>query len=1057
MSQPNKDLKKPLRHTYHKKNPNFTPIKVVESQCPISEEGKEEKDDRWYIRLPNDFWIADILSEYEYKVSKGRPNITSTSPIQNSIMMEVSPQFVRDVLRCKALKFKAESVNERNETIFNLLRFVLRDKAYQELMYVPLVPTQSDEFAAFGTQTYYLATRPDLKILPKVGPITIIIEDELPADLREVFNLPEFQRALKVFKFGINSIFDLLRHEQIKLPIPNIENWDPNNNDDDNILINKEWMIEYWNRLSNSEDEFKRLAKDASFKRNLPVPIIKFGQNITYELKSLNDINLPILKTEKYPNQRHSSLLNDLDKLGILFTDFKIDSHQVFIKEFNPANIIRAVEQLRLTYQTSMEKLFQYIYDDERDRIREYIVHKWKRLTDKRNEYEDRVESDSELWNILREFPIWPTFDPEVGYVPAVRGMLVPEKLEYYEPTRSNYRCYINYKDESERRILKDLGVYTIADYVYLGDIFDKANSGGIGPSDLAYNKLLKSFLKLPTNKIDVRWSNRKMIPNQSYTRLLRADECLNQSVLLIRSLYAGSDLFIADDLTNGIYLSGLEKLGFEGRIDVERLIRISENIETMAERPNPPHDILDRAEQLILHFYYNIDNFAFSFNQWDRFKRIKIVPSRKLYFPYTGTAKIPNIKLCAFSELRMPMHIDLCWTQAGIFHDRAMPPRTVLTLYEELEKVPAFETLNHLLEIKKRIEKEELEDWREPIRKKQLRKLIRGVYARLHEELVLSKEIGTLAYNEFLRNLNKGLSNCPKAFFNGKDPFDLNQWKAAENLVFNVKEDLTNDLVSVHSKLIQFKNLFLHCGAKLFKLPSLLRSVPTPVVQIQDRDPVFENLCKLLDPPSKDPRTRDQRESEEELLDTIFHIRGQEVKTSRFVLAFSCPHFYKAVTSKFKESNMKEIIHIRLQEGAADDVHPDSFRVFLKWLYKKPLEEAMNEIPYNPSTHGGGEVSFYLNHYIDLLNLANLYFLDELKELVADTIVSKHLQTPQNIIEIRAWAKLFSVEKLINYCESYISNNDKLIYEQRKYESLQIEDKNEREEALVTLQSIFE
>ncbi|CAG8504005.1 11782_t:CDS:2 [Diversispora eburnea] len=969
MSQPKKEFKKPFRHTHPKKKSNFTPTKGNESQCPISDESKEGKDDRWYIRLPNDFWIADILSEYEYKVSKGRPNLASTSPIpiSNSTMMEVSSQFVRDVLRCKALKLKAESVNVRNEIIFNLLRFVLRDKAYQELMYVPLVPTQSNEFAAFGTQTYYLAARSDIKILPKVGPITIIIEDELPVDLKE--------------------------------------------------------------------DEFKRLAKDVYFKRNLPIPIIKFGWNITYELKSLNDINLPILRTEKCPKQGQSGLLNDLNKLGILFTDFKIDNHQVFVKEFNPANIVRAVEQLRLTRQTSMEKLFQFISNDERDRIREYIVRKWKRLIDKRNEYEDRVESDSELWNILREFPIWPTFDPEVGYVPAVRGMLVPEKLEYYESTRSNYRCYINYKDESERRILKALGVYTIADYVYLGDIFDKANSGGIDPSDLSYNKLLRSFLKLPTNKIDVRWSNRKLIPNQLYSRLLRADECLNQSVLLIRRLYAGSDLFIADDLTNGIYLSGLEKLGFEGRIDVERLIRIAKNIETMAERLNPPQDILDRAEQLILHFYYNIDNFAFSFNQWDRFKRIKIVPSRKLCFPYFGTAKIPNIKLCAFSELRMPIHIDLCWTQAGIFHDRAIPPRTVLILYEELEKVPAFETLNHLLEIKKRIENRELEDWREPLRKKQLRKLIRGVYARLNEELILSKEIGTLAYNEFLRNLNKGLSDCPKVFFNGKDPFDLNQWKAAKNLVFNVKDDLTNNLVSVHSKLKQFKNLLLQCGAKSFKLPSLSISNPTSVaavVQIQNRDPVFENLCKLLDPPSKDPRVRDQRESEEELLDTVFHIRGQEVKTSRFVLAFSCPHFYKAVTSKFKESNMKEIIHIKLQEGAADDVHPDSFRVFLKWLYKKPLEEAMNEIPYNPSINDGDEadeISFYLNHYIDLLNLANLYFLDDLKELVADTIVSKHLQTPQNIIEIRAWAKLFSVDKLINYCEK----------------------------ALITLQSIFE
>lgn len=378
-SQSNTELKK-HQHTCHEKQSNCASAKITKNQWSIYEEGKYDQ----YIRYQKDFWIADILFEYGYKVAKGCPTVNHNSSTQHSRMIEVTPRFVRNVLRREALRFKAESGNERNETIFNLLRFVIRDGAYQDLMYVPLVPIQSDEFAAFGNQTYYLAARSDLKILPRVGPSTLIIDDELPPDLREVFNSTEFQRPLKVTKFGVESVFELLRHERIRLPIPNVENWDPYDKDS---LINKEWIVEYWNRLSNSKEEFERSARDSSFKRNLPVPIINFAdRKISYNLKPLNDIDLPILRTEKHPNPHHWGLLNILDKLGILFTDLKLDCHQVLIKEFNPANIIRAVEQLRLTYRTNMEKLFQCICDDERDKIREYITHKWKILTDKRNE-----------------------------------------------------------------------------------------------------------------------------------------------------------------------------------------------------------------------------------------------------------------------------------------------------------------------------------------------------------------------------------------------------------------------------------------------------------------------------------------------------------------------------------------------------------------------------------------------------------------------------------------------------------------------------------------------
>ncbi|CAG8773086.1 22911_t:CDS:2, partial [Gigaspora margarita] len=365
----------------------------------------------------DDHWIIEFLTLYGYCVQK-----SSSIVLESSKFIIVTPKIVRDIIRYKELllPLNYQSLTERNDYIILLLRFVLRDNAFTELFGVPLVPVNCIYFSAFGIRHYYLALPSDLQFFPTVG-CDVLITEELPDDIKSIFESDNFQSANKIKKLDLDGFNCLFRHELSHAPI---RNWDP---DTTTTFLNRRWLENLWERIS------QFVTQDLKLLRNYPlIPIITTTTNNYHHIYDLIPIKneLPILRFPK----RKDGIMNVLKKLGVLFTEeFRIDTMKKFIWDWNLLMIIKAIEKSRYTNKTSMNSLFQPICNEEKDQLREYIVTNLSEI------YQKDQFIDENIKDILRQLPIWPTYSADGSYIAAYCGWLVPHGLPYFQANLSKF------------------------------------------------------------------------------------------------------------------------------------------------------------------------------------------------------------------------------------------------------------------------------------------------------------------------------------------------------------------------------------------------------------------------------------------------------------------------------------------------------------------------------------------------------------------------------------------------------------------------------------------
>ncbi|CAJ0759833.1 23930_t:CDS:2 [Entrophospora sp. SA101] len=144
---------------------------------------------------------------------------------------------------------------------------------------------------------------------------------------------------------------------------------------------------------------------------------------------------------------------------------------------------------------------------------------------------------------------------------------------------------------------------------------------------------------------------------------------------------------------------------------------------------------------------------------------------------------------------------------------------------------------------------------------------------------------------------------------------------------------------------------------------------------------------------------------------DIYFNVRGKKIGANRYKLAASSNYFEVMFLAGTKESNPDEVIHVEV-----DDIDPNSFLVLLEWLYEK-------------------------------------YLIKELKCEVEYKIVNDGLVLPQNVIELKEWAKMFSAGQLYDYCNQFVIVNCELLYEQRQAELIEVVEEEERMEEIEFLE----
>ncbi|RIB10430.1 hypothetical protein C2G38_2106092 [Gigaspora rosea] len=453
----------------------------------------------------------------------------------------------------------------------------------------------------------------------------------------------------------------------------------------------------------------------------------------------------------------------------------------------------------------------------------------------------------------------------------------------------------------------------------------------------------------------------------------------------------------------------------------------------------------------LVLHFYYNVDDLNFTCNRWDVLKSINFIPSKPVDYPYLETAKFKIPKLCSFNSLRLPKHMKLCWTQCAFYDDLVIPPESVLNSHIDLGELSFHDVMDHLVVIKENIVDKQLDDWKRHGAPELLFTIINGLYGWLEDNLLLMKRIGEIGEQWFIRDLKSSLQKNSTIFLNGNDPFDLNNWTSATNLVLNIDIDVDCYKKAASKNLAPYGNLLQICGAYNFN-PAAPTNFDVPNIALK-RDNIINKLCRYLDVNVTQSFSHSNA-GLERFHDIFFNIRGELIGTCRFLLAATCPHFERAFCAGTLESKLSE--HVFLPR--VDDIHPSTFRVLLKYLYGKDLNDIMNEIRYEPDLDED-EISFYFNRYIELLKYAQLYELNDLALSVQHQIIQDHLVLPQNIVEIWEWCQNteISAPLLAEYCEKCIRDNTELLFDLRLHDIEQdIPDKKQRAAAIVELEGKF-
>lgn len=114
--------------------------------------------------------------------------------------------------------------------------------------------------------------------------------------------------------------------------------------------------------------------------------------------------------------------------------------------------------------------------------------------------------------------------------------------------------------------------------------------------------------------------------------------------------------------------------------------------------------------------------------------------------------------------------------------------------------------------------------------------------------------------------------------------------------------------------------------------------------------------------------------------------------------------------------------------------------------LYRDTLEQAMEGIPIadNGENPNSETISCYVEFYINILRLSNMYRFDAMKNQVSDKLIEQ--VTPYNVLTLKEWAEQYDATNLKKYCNDYIILNKERLKQVLINQLQEVDDEEERE-----------
>ncbi|KAG9022499.1 hypothetical protein FRB95_014681 [Tulasnella sp. JGI-2019a] len=421
------------------------------------------------------------------------------------------------------------------------------------------------------------------------------------------------------------------------------------------------------------------------------------------------------------------------------------------------------------------------------------------------------------------------------------------------------------------------------------------------------------------------------------------------------------------------MYIEGMIQLGVRREVGMKELLACATVLDEDGRQGRP---IRGRAELYWELFRDSDHTRRISYGSISTLRFIPTAAQRHLYVPEFGQfgRSLPDV--VAPSEITTAEQSPILWTQRARFDEA--PPDFLRAVMPDLGRPLVSEVVQHLVVLATQVA---------PTHHSH-RNLLSDLSATYNWLSTNVKEAG----EELLR-----LSGAALWLNVDNTVLDTWVWRAARELVFDLRwDDEVGRHYDANAFLLPFKPLLLASGAHEHRHPAL------PPAKSSDTQLTYHERVQA---------GFDELRETECLTDIHFNINGETIRAHRAILAAVVPHFMTVFRGEFKEGR---VAASRAEPMVYDLSHATTSAFATRSVVDYAYTGSFKFPPCNNTEEAGPALA----NLLDLLDLSNLWDMDELKRKTQEVIVELKLVRLETCDEILTRAAACQALALVEVCQ---------------------------------------
>lgn len=561
------------------------------------------------------------------------------------------------------------------------------------------------------------------------------------------------------------------------------------------------------------------------------------------------------------------------------------------------------------------------------------------------------------------------------------------------------------------------LGARTIPYHKYLESII-----AGLGshPSEDLYPEIRDLLLTVTTRANALQGIDPKsyaIVPDRT-GRLRLGSELYSDQVRLFASTFEGEDTSFPHEAFRDMDLAPfgvqdqLSRVTFQKCVQhLVRLIQQGEITVSIWSRCNVAWQYFN-AEQDRWHFNAGQDRGSGLPWGWLCYASFVPVwrPEQLTYRDRFIRSKFGQFAVAAIIETIHPIYMRIAWTQRPVAHS----PPAVRVMNHPRFAPSVREVVEHLVELSTAIATKCL------VKQFEFFLDLEATYDYLNQDQNVDKA------SQYIRDYHAtaalwldedtALSKLSFPSVNSDLPITTLRWLNAQSIIHGVPYDLPErKIYSAKESIERYGSLLRKCG-----------SLVVQDIKPKLRDEKIENHGnRILG------NIREMLKESDGMCDLIIEIEGRRINAHKLLLGTVSSFFRNLACGQWKESstgvlNLDDTQGEPATAGAQTTQYGgfEAVQAFVEWTYNGFLELDDGAFPDETA------IEERLNHYLDVLKLADMWDIPELRVHIENRIMQggKIFIRPENVKQISELATEYRADELVKYCGTYTARNQEAV-----------------------------